>query len=182
VDGSRQVTRHLISLGHRKIAYLGNSRSGRITQDRLAGFRQEMEAAGPAVRAAYIHEMAGSDPENGVQAVDYVLNVPDRPTALVCFNDRMAIGVLKGLHQRGVQVPSQMSVAGFDNIAFSNYTNPALTTFDQPKRFIGQKAAELLLSLLKPPSTVPEQKIQVLRGKLLVRESTAPPPGRDRKE
>lgn len=178
VDGSRQITRHLIELGHQKIAYLGNSRSGRITQDRLSGFRHEMEAARFSLPAGYVHEISGSDPENGMLAVDHFLALPDRPTALVCFNDRMAIGVLKGMRERGIRVPEQFSVTGFDNIVFSNYTNPALTTFDQPKRFIGQKAAELLLSLLSSASKsgVPDQKIQVLKGKLLLRESTAPPP------
>lgn len=178
VDGSRQITRHLIELGHRKIAYLGNSRSGRINQDRLTGFRQEMAAAGLFLPLEYVHEISGSDPENGMQAVEHFLDLPNGPTALVCFNDRMAIGALKGLQQRGIQVPAQFSVTGFDNIVFSNYTNPALTTFDQPKRFIGQKAAELILSLLNPASKghMPEQKIQILKGKLLVRGSTARPP------
>ncbi|HLO31543.1 MAG TPA: LacI family DNA-binding transcriptional regulator [Anaerolineales bacterium] len=182
VDGSRQLTRHLIELGHRKIAYLGNSYSGRTTQDRLAGFRQVMEAAGLPIPEDYIHEISGSEPEKGILAIDHVLDLPDRPTALICFNDMLAIGALKGLRQHRIQVPEEFSITGFDNIVFSNYTNPPLTTFDQPKRFIGQKAAELILSLLDPTSQihVPEQKIQVLKGKLLVRESTAPPPSKIR--
>ena len=178
VDGSRQLTRHLIELGHRKIAYLGNSNSGRTTLDRLAGFRQEMEFANLPVPDTYIHEIPGSEPEKADFAVNQFLRLPDHPTALVCFNDMMAIGVLKSLQSRGVCVPEEISVTGFDNIVFSNYTNPPLTTFDQPKRFIGQKAAELILSLLESTSkiNVPEQKIQVLKGNLLVRQSTAPPP------
>ena len=177
VDGSRQLTRHLIELGHRKIGYLGNCHSGRSTLDRLTGFRQEMEFAGLPVPDNYIHEIPGSEPEKGICAVDHFLGLPDRPTALVCFNDMMAIGILKSLQSRGIRVPEDFSVTGFDNIVFSNYTNPPLTTFDQPKRFIGQKAAELILSLIDSTSktSVPEQKIQVLKGNLLVRESTAPP-------
>ncbi len=178
VDGSCQLTRHLIELGHRKIAYLGNSNSGRTTLDRLAGFRQEMQSAGLPVPDNYVHEIPGSEPEQGMHAVDHFLALPDHPTALVCFNDMLAIGVLKSLQSQGVCVPDDISIAGFDNIVFSNYTNPPLTTFDQPKRFIGQKAAELMLSLVDSTSktSVPEQKIQVLKGKLLVRKSTAPPP------
>lgn len=177
VDGSRQLTRHLIELGHRKIAYLGNSNSGRTTQDRLAGFRQEMESARLAVPSDYTYEIPGSEPEKSIIAVDYFLSLPDRPTGIVCFNDMMAIGMLKNLKERGVRVPEEVSITGFDNIVFSNYTTPPLTTFDQPKRFIGQKAAELILSLLDSTTKihVPEQKIQVLKGKLLVRESTASP-------
>jgi DNA-binding LacI/PurR family transcriptional regulator len=178
VDGSQQLTRHLIQLGHRRIAYLGNSNSGRTTLDRLAGFRQEMEAAGLSVPDHYIYEIPGSGPEKTALAADYFLGLPDRPTALVCFNDMIAIGMLKNFGERGVGVPEEISVVGFDNIIFSNFTNPPLTTFDQPKRFIGQKAAELILSLLGPMSEtdVPEQKIQILKGMLLIRKSTAPPP------
>lgn len=176
VDGSRQVTRHLIELGHRKIAYLGNSASGRTTQDRLAGFRYEVQSARLALPNEYVFEIPGSEPEKGSLAVDHFLRLPNRPTAIVCFNDMLAIGVLKALQQRGVRVPEEISITGFDNIVFSNYTNPPLTTFDQPKRFIGQKAAELILSLLRPASDthMPQQKIQVLIGRLLVRKSTAP--------
>ncbi len=161
VDGSRQLTRHLIGLGHRKIAYLGNCHSGRTTLDRLAGFRLEMESNGLPVPDKYIYEIPGSEPEKGNLAMDYFLGLADRPTALVSFNDMMAIGMLKSLQERGIRVPEEFSITGFDNIVFSNYTNPPLTTFDQPKRSIGQKAAELILSLLGSTSrtNVPEQKI-----------------------
>lgn len=177
VDGSRQLTRHLIELGHRKIAYLGNSLSGRTTQDRLSGFRQEMKTAGLSIPDSFIYEISGSEPENASPAAKHFLDLEDGPTALVCFNDMMAIGVLKILQQRSVRVPEEFSITGFDNIVFSNYTNPPLTTFDQPKRFIGQKAAELILSILASTSAVnvAEQKIQILKGNLLVRESTSPP-------
>lgn len=177
VDGSRQVTRHLLELGHRQIAYLGNSASGRTTQDRLAGFRHEMEAAGVSFPTEYIFEIAGSEPEKSKLAAEHFLNLSDGPTAIICFNDMLAIGLLKALQQRGVGVPEELSITGFDNIVFSNYTNPPLTTFDQPKRFIGQKAAELILSLLNATSDIhiPQHKIHVLKGSLLVRQSTAPP-------
>ncbi|RIK29132.1 MAG: LacI family transcriptional regulator [Anaerolineae bacterium] len=177
MDGSRQIARHLIELGHRRIAYLGNSSSGRTTQDRLAGFHYELQASGLPLPNEYIYETPGSEPNKGELAVDHFLQLANRPTAIVCFNDMLAIGVLKSLQQRGFRVPEDISITGFDNIVFSNYTNPPLTTFDQPKRFIGQRAAELILSLLSSASDIqiPQQKIQVLRGSLLVRSSSAPP-------
>ena len=180
IDGSRQVTRHLLDLGHQKIAYLGNSLSGRTTDDRLAGFQQQIENASLLIPAGYIHQVPGGSPENGLSALNHFLDLADRPTALVCFNDMLAIGVLKGLQQVGIQVPAEISVTGFDNIVFSTYTNPPLTTFDQPKLYIGSKAAELLLGLLNSASEdeAPDQpKIQILRGRLLVRKSTASPAG-----
>jgi DNA-binding LacI/PurR family transcriptional regulator len=178
IDGSQQVTRHLIELGHKRIAYIGNSISGRITLDRLTGFRQEMESAGLAIPAKYIHEASGGGAENGISVVEHFLNLPDRPTALVCYNDMMAIGVLKGMQQAGIRVPEDISITGFDNIVFSAYTNPPLTTLDQPKRFIGAEAARLLLELLDKPLNKEwpaQQNVRILKGQLLVRESTASP-------
>lgn len=177
MDGSRQVTRHLIELGHKKIAYLGNSLSGRVTLDRLTGFRQELETAGLDIPDEYIYEVPGGNPEDGLAALSHFMELPERPTALFCFNDMLAIGVLKGLQAAGIHVPEDFSVVGFDNIVFSAYTNPPLTTLDQPKRYIGMEAARLILGLLDPVDgeKVPEQEIQKLKGKLLVRQSTAPP-------
>jgi len=174
VDGSRQVTRHLLKLGHQHIAYLGNSLSGRTTQDRLSGFRQEMGAAGLAIPAEYLYEVPGSRPEDGLIALNHFLSLPKRPTAIFCFNDMLAIGMLNGLHTAGIRVPEDISVVGFDNIVFSAYTNPPLTTLDQPKHYIGAEAARLILDLLDNEETL-EQQFQKLKGKLLVRQSTAPP-------
>ena len=176
VDGSRQVTRHLIELGHRRIAYLGNSLSGRTTLDRLAGLRQEMESAGTTIPDEYIFEVPGGNPEDGFNASKHFLDLPQPPTALICFNDMLAIGVLKGLQANGLHVPEDLSVVGFDNIVFSAYTNPPLTTSDQPKRYIGMEAARLILGLLDPVAgkEVPDQEIQKLKGSLLVRHSTSP--------
>lgn len=176
-DGSRQATRHLIELGHRRIAYLGNSLSGRTTLDRLTGFRQEMDSAKLAIPVEYIHEVPGGRPEDGLAALNHFLNLPQRPTAIFCFNDMLAIGVLDGLRTAGLHIPEDISVVGFDNIIFSAYTNPPLTTLDQPKHYIGAEAARLILGLLDPLTgeEVPEQEIQKLKGRLLVRQSTAPP-------
>ena len=179
VDGSRQITRHLTVLGHRRIAYLGNSISGRTTLDRQSGFQQEMQSAGLPIPSGYIHQVPGGEPEHGLAGVDHFLDLADRPTALVCFNDMMAIGVLKGLQQAGVRVPEDVSVTGFDNIVLSAYTHPPLTTFDQPKHFIGAEAARLLLDMLGPDSEKDTTKLrsQTLKGRLLVRSSTAAPSG-----
>ncbi len=88
-------------------------------------------------------------------------------------------GVLQGLQAAGVQVTAQMFVTGFDNIVFSAYINPPLTTFDQPKRFIGAEAARLLLELLQSPASdgaSAQPKVRMLKGRLLVRASTTVPP------
>lgn len=178
VDGSRQVTRYLIELGHQRIAYLGNSLSGRTTLDRLNGFRQEIKSAGLNIFTGYTHEVPGSRPNDGLAALDHFLSLPQPPTAIFCYNDMLAIGVLNGLHKANIRVPADISVVGFDNIVFSAYTNPPLTTFDQPKRYIGAEAARLILGLLDSykGEEALEQQIQKLKGSLLVRQSSAPPP------
>ncbi len=183
IDGSRQVTRHLIDLGHRRIAYLGNATAGRTNIDRLSGYQQELAAQGLPVRSGYTCDVPDWRPENGLQGANYFLQLAERPTAIVCYNDLLATGVLKGLEQAGVEVPGEISVTGFDNITFSAYTRPALTTFEQPKRFIGAEAARLVIKLIdtqKEAGASSEQVVRTLKGKLLVRQSTAPPqPPRD---
>lgn len=178
VDGSRQVIRHLLELGHRQIAYLGNSLSGRTTADRLLGMQQEMRSAGIPVPDECVYQVPGSSPDKGEAAAAHFLSLPTPPTAIFCYNDMMAMGLLKGLEWAGVPVPARISVAGFDNIIYSAYTNPPLTTFDQPKRYIGMEAARLLLGLLQTPAeqTGGEVRIHRLKGRLLIRQSTGAPP------
>ncbi len=176
-DGSQQITRHLIELGHTRIAYLGNSLSGRTTLDRLAGFQIEMSAAGIPIPNEYIHHVPGGVPSLGEDGLLYFLHLPVPPTALICFNDMLAIGVLKGCRLANIRVPQDLSVTGFDNITFSAYTNPPLTTFDQPKQSIGAEAAHLLLNLLNSSPNVDafEPKVITLKGRLLIRQSTSTP-------
>lgn len=177
VDGSRQITRHLIGLGHKRIAYLGNFSSGRTNIDRLNGFEQELETANLPIPSDYIHNVAGGGPENGLEGIKHFLSLRKRPSAIVCYNDMIAIGALQGLYASGLSVPGEISVTGFDNIVFSAFTNPRLTTFDQPKRFIGSEAARLVLDLLNTPAQDNPARlpiVQKIKGKLLVRQSTAP--------
>ncbi len=175
IDGSSQITRHLIDLGHRKIAFLGNSQTGRTSLDRLSGFRSEMKRAQIPIPENYLHDVTGGDPNHGLIGISYFLNLIDPPTAIVCFNDLIATGVIKGIQQAGLRVPEDISVTGFDNITFSAFTNPTLTTFDQPKQSIGAEAAHLLFDLLKTGLTDKTDfpKVKVLKGNLLVRNSTA---------
>ncbi len=175
VFGAREVTDHLIQLGHTRIAYLGDSRAGRINRDRTRGFRQSMQAAGLTADDKLIVTTQGSDIEQGSTGMKTLLDLPLLPSAVFCFNDLMAIGALKVLQQRGISVPAQVSLTGFDNISYSAYTTPALTTFDQPKRQIGVEAARLLLELIqRSPDTNGKEKppTRLIRGQLLVREST----------
>jgi DNA-binding LacI/PurR family transcriptional regulator len=175
VDGSQQLTRHLLALGHRKIAYLGNSKSGRTSLDRLTGFKKEMRKAGVKINPAYVFEVEGGEPALGKESLHYFMSLSDRPTAIMCFNDMLAIGFLHACRQAGIRVPEDLSVTGFDNISLSAYTSPPLTTLDQPKYSIGNESAQLLLELLgnKIENQNNMHKEKVLKGSLLVRSSTS---------
>jgi DNA-binding LacI/PurR family transcriptional regulator len=177
VDGSKQVCQHLIKLRHNKIAYLGNALSGRTGQERLKGFKQAMQEAKIPVRPDFIHQVAGNSAGLGLEAVEYFQSLPVRPTALICYNDLMAMGVLKGLHQAGMRVPEDISVTGFDNILYSDLTEPPLTTIDQPKRFLGGEAARMMHTLLSSNanSSLNEIDVKRLKGMLIIRQSTASP-------
>lgn len=177
IDGSQQIARYLIQLGHKKIAYLGNSMSGRTTLDRLTGYENTLKEAGINIRPEYIFQQNGGRALNGFASVEYFLSLPEPPTAIMCFNDLMAMGVLKGIQDGGVTIPEQISITGFDNISLSAYTSPSLTTLDQPKRSIGREAMQLLLDLLRTPQNNEsfEPKKKILKGNLLVRQSTGGP-------
>ncbi len=176
--GSRQVTRHLIGLGHRRLAYLGFPGSGRTNLKRLSGYREEMRMAGLHASEDYELAAAASDLATGRAALQQYLALAERPTAVVCYNDMLAIGLLQGLQEQGVEVPRDCSIAGFDNIEFSAYTNPPLTTFDQPKRSIGAEAARVILRLVEagPSSPGSGPEAVLLKGRLVVRGSSGPPP------
>ncbi|OGO10762.1 MAG: hypothetical protein A2Y53_05890 [Chloroflexi bacterium RBG_16_47_49] len=177
MDGSTQASRHLIDLGHKRIAYLGDFTSGRTTQERLAGYKQAMGGADLPIRPEYIHQVSGNSAEQGLQGLDYFLSLLERPTAVICYNDMMAVGLLKGLRLAGLQAPDDLSVTGFDNIMYSDYTQPPLTTIDQPKRFLGAEAARMMMAqlCLNAGSVLREKQIKRLKGMLIIRQSTAPP-------
>jgi DNA-binding LacI/PurR family transcriptional regulator len=170
LDGSQ-----LIELGHQQIAYLGYANSGRTNLKRLSGYTSEMEKAGLTIYDGYEYELQTNDPQDGQAAVQHFLSLTPRPTAIFCFNDMLAIGVLRGLQDAGLRVPQDCSVVGFDNISFSAFTTPPLTTFDQPKRTIGAQAAQLILQLLEQGPVHNGLKILSLKGRLLLRASTAAP-------
>ncbi len=182
IYGIRLITRHLLDLGHRRIAFLGNAVGGRTTQMREHGFRQTMEDAGVEVREEYVLMAPTGSPEGGFEAASCLISQPERPTAVVCYNDHMAIGVYSAVIEAGLCIPDDISVTGFDDISLCPYLNPPLTTLRQPKYHLGSGAAEILLKLLDQQHPLngerklpPPEKV-ALYGELVVRRSTCPPP------
>jgi len=176
VYGARLVARHLIELGHRRIAYLGNVSAPRINRNRLRGLREELKNTGVELDPEDVTGQPGGEIENGIAGMRDLLQRHRKISAVFCFNDLLAIGALRVLSENGIRVPEEISVAGFDNIQYSAYTSPTLTTFDQPKRLIGAEAARMLMELISAPPSEDRKNLpftKSMRGELLVRQSTA---------
>ena len=172
LGGARKAVRHLIDLGHRCIGYAGCHFRPPSNRRRLEGYRQELAQAGlPYESDLVVHVRTFSDVENGRQALPHLLEAG--ATAVFCYNDRMAIGLMVEARKRGVHIPDDLSVVGFDDIEASWYVNPPLTTVHQPRFEMGQQAMQMLLDLLAGQ----EVDDVILPCELVVRESTAPPRG-----
>ena len=176
-DGSRQVAQHLIDLGHTRIGYLGNDRAGRTNEDRLNGYKKALEQAGIPLRSEFIQTCPNGRPHGGATGVQSFLSLSEKPTAIMCYNDLIAIGAIQTLSDAGIDVPKDCSIAGFDNIEIAGFIRPTLTTFNQPKFEIGREAAYMMLRLLDDKHDADMYThILKLRGKLEIRQSTAVPP------
>jgi LacI family transcriptional regulator/LacI family repressor for deo operon, udp, cdd, tsx, nupC, and nupG len=168
VAGARLATRHLIDLGHRRIGYIGDKMGFQSDIDRMTGYRRTLEEAD----LPFVPELVGhgdGTPESGMSAMQRLLNQEERPTAVFCYNDRLAIGAMRAVRERGLRLPGDVSICGYDDLYLSSYTDPPLTTIQQPKREMGMQAGEILLQLLageKPES-------RMTSGALVVRKSTA---------
>ena len=175
IQGARQVAQYLVGLGHRRIAYLGNAEGGRTNFNRQAGVTAELAVAGLAAGGERIFNGPNGRPEGGYAGAQYFLRLAEHPTAILCFNDLMAVGLMRGLQEAALRIPQDCSVTGFDNITLAAYLNPPLTTYDQPRYELGVAAAALMLHLLAsdPGAVLPEPQHDSLHGRLVVRDSTA---------
>lgn len=171
IKASIEVMRHLIGLGHKRIAYIGDRGGFQSDIERLAGYRQGLAFADYPVLPELIVKGDGK-PEGGGQAMEQLLALPNPPTAVFCYNDMSALGALRVLHDHGIKVPEELSLVGFDDLAIASYTSPLLTTVSQPKQQMGRMAMEIMIKLLSRTDCKTNIKVE---GKLIVRESTAPP-------
>jgi LacI family transcriptional regulator len=169
-EGGRSVAEHVLSLGHRRIAVATGSRALTTIADRLAGVSEALGAHGLSLEAVPVVEAAFTR-EGGKIAVQRILDEHPDVTAVLALNDDMAIGVLSALRSRGIRVPEQMSVSGFDDVAVAEDLAPSLTTVHLPMVEMGEQA---LTMALKGPSSRPRRS--TARHRLVVRDSTAPPP------
>lgn len=171
-SGALAATQHLLSLGHERIAFLGGPTQAACNQARLQGYRGAMEAAGARIGKGYVRT-GHFRYEDGVVQGASLLDLAQPPTAIFAANDEMALGVLEAARTRGLRVPQELSVVGFDNTEVARVAAPALTTVAQPLRRMGTVAFRTALRL-GAGERVDSHHVE-LATELIVRNSSAPP-------
>lgn len=175
LEAAYEGTRHLIELGHQRLAII----TGRLVLsnglDRLEGFRRAMQGAGLPLREEYI-QYGDFQLESGYQGGLKLLGLAEPPTAVFSCNNKMTLGLMRALAECGVACPEQVSVVGFDDFDWAASFRPKLTTIAQPTLEMGRKAMEILLRKIESPELDDTVEMPIsLQAQLHIRESTAPP-------
>jgi LacI family transcriptional regulator len=170
-DGAAEMMRHLIGLGHRRIGLVYGVAAPDLGLDRLNAYCGELAAIGEASGDSLVVR-CGPRLEDGYQAALSLLDREPRPTAILAINDYLALGVLRACADRGLRVPEDISVAGFDDIEAASYLVPALTTVRTNAEEMGRSALRLLLTRMQQPDQACQQVY--VPSQLAVRGSTGP--------
>jgi LacI family transcriptional regulator len=177
VGGARTAVEMLVDRGHRRIGWVTTEEPVPAATERLAGYREVLEARGIAFDPSLVAAGPGGDTHSGLEAAGRLLERPDRPTALFCFNDRMAMGAYRAIRLRGLKVPHDISVVGFDNMEqIAPWLDPPLTTMQLPHYEMGRWAVE---QVLRDPGFEAQDELPPQRRMpcpVVERASVAPPP------
>ncbi|MEV4357823.1 substrate-binding domain-containing protein [Nonomuraea sp. NPDC049625] len=172
--GGLAATRHLLSLGHRRIAYVGGPATAACNQARLHGYRAALEAEGAPVIPGYVWT-GQFRYHDGLLGGAAVLDLPRAPTAIFAGCDELALGVMEAARARGLRIPEDLSVVGYDDTQVARMASPPLTTVRQPLREMGGMALRTALRLAAG-ERIDSRHVE-LATELIVRRSTAPVPG-----
>ncbi len=167
--GGYLATRHLIELGHRRIACIRGPSSVTPSGERVVGYRQALEEAGIAYDESLVIR-GDYHPDSAVRATYHLLDLDEPPTAIFALNDLMAVGVLHAAAKAGCRVPQELAVIGYDDIELASFTTPSLSTIAQPKSAIGYQTAHILAKRIADGNNPPCRTI--LSPKLIMRGST----------
>ncbi len=167
--GAWAVTNHLIALGHRHIGFTTRPSMGATSRDRFAGYKQALSEADIAYDESLVVETS-FEPESSYQAMNQLLDLPGPPTAVFAIHDLVAVECLRAAAERGLHVPDDVAIVGFDDWRVSLTTQPPLTTVKPPLEEMGKQAMDILLQHISEPTLPPERLI--LPVELIVRQST----------
>ena len=172
-EAGRLVARHLVALGHRRIAMIAGVVSGNDrARDRLAGVREALEDAGIKLRDDLVTQRPYSL-EGGAEGFIHLMRAAHPPTAIICGNDVLALGAMREARIKGIAVPAKLSITGFDDMAMARVASPELTTVHFPMDEVGWNAGELLLGMLGEAVGPVTRDLPIT---LVARESSGPPP------
>jgi LacI family transcriptional regulator len=167
------MTRYLASLGHERIAFITGHSDHKAVLHRFEGYKDGLAESGLEFSEQLV--AAGDNSiGSGEGCAKRLLQLQPRPTAIFAANDDMAVGVIRAAHRMGVDVPAELSVAGYDDITLASQIYPTLTTIHQPLAEMAEHAAEAIISMARKNEIEPE--IDIVEGELKVRESTGPAP------
>lgn len=171
--GAREAVEHLIRLGHRRIAHISGPLYTETGLNRLKAYREALRDHRLAFEGGWVVESDFRE-VTGYRAMRRLLEHPDRMTAVFCANDLAAVGAIKAARERGLRVPDDISLVGFNNLPWTEHLNPSLTTVEVPLYDMGVLAARMLLSLVSGEE--PAARSHVVPVRLIERGSTGPPP------
>lgn len=171
---ARSMVNYLISLGHRRIGVISGLKDNPHVIERLEGYKEALAEAGIEFDKELIAE-GDFTMWSGLNAAFQFCNMAERPTAIFSMNDEMAIGAMQTLKNRGIRIPEDISVTGFDDIAYAKYSDPSLTTISQPAEEMGKMAMDMLLKVIEGEPL--SQRECVLPTEFIIRKSTGPVPG-----
>jgi LacI family transcriptional regulator len=172
IEAGWRATRHLIDLGHSRIAAIAGNTRMSPHRDRLCGYRKALEDCGLSVANRLVREGAQRI-ESGLEATRELLAMRDPPTAILSTNNRMLLGVMRAVTDLGLACPQQVSVIGFDDYSWTRHHTPKLTVMAQPTYEMGKRAMDMLLTRMSGNGG--DIQPVLLNAELRVRESTAPP-------
>ncbi|MFC6332866.1 LacI family DNA-binding transcriptional regulator [Paenibacillus septentrionalis] len=169
VQASFDATTHMLNQGHTKIGFVIGPPNLTVSVDRLAGYRKAMEEAGLTINPEWIVDGEFLQ-HSGYRAMSFVMNIPDPPTALIVIDDVTAFGVLRGLNELGFQVPHDISLVSFNNIALAELASPAISSVDISTYQLGYTASHLLVRRIQ--ENLASQARNIIPHRLVVRESS----------
>jgi LacI family repressor for deo operon, udp, cdd, tsx, nupC, and nupG len=170
--GGYLATNHLIQKGHRRIAYVASPSDRSDNVERMTGYRDALTEAGIGFDPSLIAQGTGRA-GGGRRALPVLLSLDDAPSAVFCYNDMTAIGLMAAAQEGGLSLPQELAIVGFDDIAFAQFTHPRLTTIAQPVGQLGRRAVDMVLTLLSDGdhSELPATDVKIC-GRLIVRASS----------
>ena len=162
-EGMDALMRYVLERGHRRVAYI-HGEAALVTDDRISSYRRQLQAFGIPFRPEYLVESAYHNPAAARQATQRLLDLPEPPTCILMPDDYASLGGMEAIRERGLAVPGDISVAGYDGVPLLQLCSPCLTTYRQNVEGIGSEAGRRLLELIKHPDAPAPETITIPGG------------------